>query len=88
MQLAGDQRPPSWTELNWPLETKLMSWQRCSGSILGQRPMNDLQVTWRQDGRLPAALSFRRQDLVDQSILRWFERIDEPDALQFKAILQ
>jgi len=33
-------------------------------------------------------LSFPRQDLVDQLIICWLERIDEPHALQLEAILE
>src|SRR5262245_60245223 len=35
-----------------------------------------------------ATLSSRRQDLIDQPIARCFERIDESDSCQFKAILE
>jgi hypothetical protein len=35
-----------------------------------------------------AALSSRRQDLIDQPIVRCFERIDKSNARQFKAILE
>ena len=35
-----------------------------------------------------AALSSRRQDLIDQPIVRCFERIDKSNSRQFKAVLQ
>jgi hypothetical protein len=35
-----------------------------------------------------AALSSRRQDLIDQPIVRCFERIDKSNTRQFKAILE
>jgi hypothetical protein len=35
-----------------------------------------------------AALSSRRQDLIDQPIVRRFERIDKFNSRQFKAILE
>jgi hypothetical protein len=38
--------------------------------------------------RSAAALSSRRQDLIDQPIVRCFERIDKSNSCQFKAILE
>jgi hypothetical protein len=53
-----------------------------SSLSLGKMGRNQLQQKrW-------AALSSRRQDLIDQPIVRCFERIDKSNSRQFKAILE
>ena len=55
-------------------------------NCLGQRTTTEAACYQLQ--QKVVALSSRRQDLIDQPIVRCFERIDKSNSRQFKAILE